>query len=219
VKTLTIRKQIEAAVKGGDWRLLTITCDNSRAPREAWQNYSYCLKRFMIYLQRANGKRSYISVLEHQNTRCYPHSHILIEGNLDAKTLHSIVTSCGFGGVLQLETVESSGVGNYVAKYLTKKWTDKQAETYRREFGLRYVRSSRDIKLTHRLTTGEDIHAITRNQLLAEWKAMNALPDGVDWNTRAQVSEITRSSVTRRYMTDVIPPRKEAAAQYVTEAA
>jgi hypothetical protein len=138
-KANNYRKRMRPLFDGRLLWMYTFTYYHSKPALEVWREYSIAWNRLRTAAVKKFGKFSYARVLEHHKKSNYPHLHLIADRELTAVWLAAELRSAGFGYQCVCKPVTTEGACYYVTKYLSKPWTSKVCQNYRKDLKLRII--------------------------------------------------------------------------------
>jgi hypothetical protein len=139
IKSKIYKERMTGLFDGRALWMYTFTFYHSRPPLEVWRDFSVAWNRLRTAATKKYGGISYARILEHHHKSPYPHLHVIADVNLGDVWLAAELATAGFGYQAKKESVTSNQAATYVAKYLTKPWTDDGCRQIRKNLRLRIV--------------------------------------------------------------------------------
>jgi hypothetical protein len=84
-------------------------------------------------------------VLESHKQSDYPHLHIICDKHFPSKEFGPAAIHAGFGYQIREKRVDNINAALYIAKYLTKEWTNEKSWDFRKRYRCRLISFSRGL--------------------------------------------------------------------------
>jgi len=123
----------------------TLTYYHSISPDEAWATYNKAWNRLRTAISKKYGRFNYVRVLESHSASPFPHLHVIADVNVRAVDLGRMATKAGFGYQIRAKAITGNGAKDYVAKYVTKEWTNETSARLREKHRCRIISFSRGL--------------------------------------------------------------------------
>jgi len=125
--------------------MYTFTYYHNKSEARTWETYNESWNRFRTAVTKKYGAMKYLRVLETHKESAYPHLHLLTTSYIAPVWFGKEVVQAGFGWSADWKRLDNTGACQYVAKYLTKKWTREDSANLRKQFHLRIVTMSQGL--------------------------------------------------------------------------
>lgn len=132
-------ERIKRLFDGRQLFFYTFTYFHSKPPEVVWSEYSTAWNRLRTAAVKRYGSFAYVRVLESHNLSPYPHLHVVTDKQFEVGWLGKELLRAGFGYQCDQKPITSTGAATYVAKYLTKEWSNEEGKKWRKALRLRII--------------------------------------------------------------------------------